>query len=260
MKKKTSIFTIVLFIITLIVNYLSSFNMIPGVLSQRLVSAKYKTPITPAGYTFSIWGLIYLLLMVSVIYFYLNSDKKEKYSQKIQDATPVLWIMFLANIAWNIVFGLEYIILSAVIIVIYALALFYFTRVLSKEGEKLSLFVKIGFGIHAGWMTAASIVNIYAALYKFNNNIFDSPKNYILAGLAIAFILTLVVTRKIKNPYLPFSVIWAIWGINNNVYVSGMDSKLIYSFVILLTLLLALVSLKHLSEDMKAGRLLAKKK
>ena len=58
MKKKTSIISMILFGITILANYLISFNFIPGVLSQKYVSDKYPTPITPASFTFSIWGVI----------------------------------------------------------------------------------------------------------------------------------------------------------------------------------------------------------
>ena len=40
------------------------------------ISAKYPNLFTPAGYAFSIWGLIYLLLLIYVIY-QLWSGKEE---------------------------------------------------------------------------------------------------------------------------------------------------------------------------------------
>lgn len=54
---------VVLLLFTFFVNFLGGSGRING-MSQAAVSDKYNTLITPAGYTFSIWGIIYSLLLV----------------------------------------------------------------------------------------------------------------------------------------------------------------------------------------------------
>ena len=62
---------IVVFIVTITVNMLAgSTTLLNGVTSGE-ISDMYLTLITPAGFTFSIWGIIYMLLLVFIV---LTSD------------------------------------------------------------------------------------------------------------------------------------------------------------------------------------------
>ena len=62
------------FVLVLAMNTLS--NVLP-LNSQTMpeISAKYPSLFTPAGFTFSIWGVIYLGLMIFVIYQALPSQR-----------------------------------------------------------------------------------------------------------------------------------------------------------------------------------------
>jgi hypothetical protein len=67
MKKTLQIANILALIITLIINYLSNTGIFNGN-TMATVSARYQNFFTPAGYAFSIWGVIYLGLAAFVIY------------------------------------------------------------------------------------------------------------------------------------------------------------------------------------------------
>ena len=64
--KTKSLVNLIAFILTLFINALGSLGYING-MSQKAISDKYHTLITPAPFTFSIWGLIYLLVLFSLI-------------------------------------------------------------------------------------------------------------------------------------------------------------------------------------------------
>ena len=53
--------------LTLVINYLSNTGIFNGN-TVKIVSDKYHNYFTPADYAFSIWGLIYLDLIVFVFY------------------------------------------------------------------------------------------------------------------------------------------------------------------------------------------------
>ena len=53
-------------IITLVINTLGAIGLING-LTQKQISDMYVTLITPSPATFSIWGVIYSLLLISMI-------------------------------------------------------------------------------------------------------------------------------------------------------------------------------------------------
>lgn len=77
------------------------------------VSDKYPTLITPAGYAFSIWGVIYLSFIIYVIAQVLPSQRMNQvYNRlaKLLIATSVL------SIGWLISFSMEYISVSVLII------------------------------------------------------------------------------------------------------------------------------------------------
>ena len=67
MKKSLPIANAIALIITVIINYLSNTGIFNGN-TMGSVSAEYHNIFTPAGYAFSIWGLIYLGLFGFVIY------------------------------------------------------------------------------------------------------------------------------------------------------------------------------------------------
>jgi len=77
------IVNIVVFVVTLIVNGLAgSTTLLNGVTSGE-VSDLYPTFITPAGFTFAIWSVIYTLLLLFVIYQALPINKDEPFIAKI---------------------------------------------------------------------------------------------------------------------------------------------------------------------------------
>jgi len=66
---------IIAFVAVVIVNGLAGSTTIIGGQDTAQVSDENFTLITPAGYTFAIWGIIYVLLGVFVIFQALPSDK-----------------------------------------------------------------------------------------------------------------------------------------------------------------------------------------
>ena len=59
MKKNFQILNAVALVATVVINYLSNTGVFNGE-TMATISAKYQNLFTPAGYAFSIWGLIYL--------------------------------------------------------------------------------------------------------------------------------------------------------------------------------------------------------
>ena len=67
-----SILVVVATVATIIFNALAGTGRLNGVMTNE-VSDKYPTVLTPAGYAFSIWGLIYVGLIAFTIYQLLPS-------------------------------------------------------------------------------------------------------------------------------------------------------------------------------------------
>jgi benzodiazapine receptor len=70
------------FIITIAINGLAGTTILNGRTTAQ-VSDLYSNPFTPAGYVFAIWGIIYALLLVFVIYQALPKQKDKPFQRQI---------------------------------------------------------------------------------------------------------------------------------------------------------------------------------
>ncbi|CAM3164949.1 tryptophan-rich sensory protein [Streptobacillus felis] len=203
---------ILMFVITIIVNYLIATSKFPGLMSQKVVSNMYDTAITPIGFTFSIWGIIYLSLFISLLLMYKNNSMDRK--------VAILNIfMLITNICWNILFGLSFIGLSVIAILIYWIILF---GILRRYGIEKNIY-SISYGLHFGWITIASVVNIYAYLVSINfSHLRDNRDLWTICAIVIVSIASLLLSRYFKNGAISLAIAWAIFGIHNryDVYVN----------------------------------------
>ena len=93
---------IVMFVGTLIVNYLTTAGI--GILKPiGNISDEYNTLLTPPGWAFSIWGLIYAGLFLFCICQFITQFNLDKYIKSIS----ILFILScLFNITWIVAFSL----------------------------------------------------------------------------------------------------------------------------------------------------------
>lgn len=212
-KKSVSWLNLLLFFIVVVVNYLTATGKIPGLSPQREVSNLYDTPITPAGFAFSIWGLIYLLLFVVIVYMiHLSSDRSHR-SDIVNEITRPLLGIFVFNVVWNIVFGMKWIGISFLMIIGYWISLIFIGTALSRSRIRLNPIFPVAFGIHTGWITIASVVNLYAFFVKLQWGIADRPQVWMTIGIVLAVVLVAVLQVFLRNAVLPFATAWALFGI-----------------------------------------------
>ncbi len=203
---------LIFLMLTLFVNFLANYLPING-LSSGEVSRLYRNPFTPAGFTFSIWGLIYTLLIIFIIYRFFGSGKiNDNFS-----TGPYFIIASLANMSWLFLWHNQLIPLSMLVILILPLSLFQiFKRLQQYENYSISeyLSLKLPFSIYFAWVTVASIANFMALLVYFNQN---WPANFLNIAAVIGVLLALAITIKIldkyKNSAFALVVIWAYIGI-----------------------------------------------
>lgn len=94
-ERKKAIINIILLALTLVINALGAFGFINGN-SQKEVSDRYLTLITPSPSTFSIWSIIYGLLIVSGIVMIIKSDD-DYYKEAINKITSLFRLSSLFN-------------------------------------------------------------------------------------------------------------------------------------------------------------------
>jgi len=182
------------------------------------ISDKYKIDITPAGFTFSIWGVIYSLLLYTTFVNY----KELLYTQtKYGSIFSLFVISCILNAFWIQAWGknLE---LSSIILLLLAFILIIITIELNKANvNKLLLYT---FGIYTAWAIVASLINLSTLL--INKNILDN-KMIKLIMVSILTVLPFLLKDILKDVFgdsiIPMflTFIWASFGIimngNNNL-------------------------------------------
>jgi len=202
----------VFFVVTLAVNALGAMGLVNG-LSQKQISDMYLTLITPSPSTFSIWSLIYSLLLISVIAMIVKKDDVY-YQNAIDQITTLFRISCVLNMAWIITFSFVQIELSVLFIFGFVITLSLICRKLLNIQAGKRWLLPLTFGIYTGWLFIATVVNVAAALVKMKWNGFGLAADiWAMIILVIAVLLITIVISRIHNAAFPLPVAWAYLGI-----------------------------------------------
>ncbi len=223
-------------IVVTVVNFSAAAGLVNG-LTQKAVSAKYPTMITPAGYAFSIWGVIYALLLVAMVLTLVR--KSDYYANSIRSIAGLFWLSSLFNVAWIFSFSYDLIGLSALLIVGVFVSLFALLRKLDNTNGKAKGMFDLGFGIYTGWLAIASVVNAMAFLVSINFDFFGIEKVFYTVWLAVFIIVVLLLQRIHNNPVFNLSIAWAFLAIMVRLALPAFD----YMSLVLIVGALALLGI-----------------
>ena len=209
---------IVAFAATVIVNGLAGSTTLLGGVNTAEISNANPTLITPAGYVFSIWGIIYILLGVFVIFQALPSQKEKEYPKKIG------WLFVLSsvlNIVW--LFLWQYQILSVSVVLMFlllsTLIAIYLRLDIGKSAVSLreKLAVHVPFSVYLGWITIASIANVAVFFVSENWDGFGiSLETWATLIIIVALAITVLVLATRRDIAYGLVIVWALTGIAVN--------------------------------------------
>jgi hypothetical protein len=236
-----------LFILVIAVNALANILPINGYNTGQ-ISGFYPNYFVPAGFTFSIWGIIYLLLLnysISFTYFTVRKNAFPEIKKYLDAITPYYWVTCILNASWILAWhylqaGLSVLIMLAFLYCL--IKIFIWMQELATGIKPLYLFLlKTPFSVYIGWISVATIANITALLVSFNWNGFGiDPIYWTLVMISIAIVLSAYFIIQYKNIAYPLVVIWALWGIKAS---QGSKSALINQLTVVGILVLgALIS------------------
>ncbi len=192
------------------------------------ISDKYKIDITPAPFTFSIWGIIYgLLLYITFTHF-----KEFLYTQTPYGSIFTLFVISaVLNATWIQVWGknLE---LSSIILIFLAAILIIITNEFNKANvDKIIIYT---FGIYTAWAICAGLLNISTSL--INKKILDNGTVKIIMVIILS-ILPFLVKNIFGNALIPMlaTFIWASFGIimngnDNLLFIAPIISSILNIF------------------------------
>ncbi len=237
---------ILAFILTILVNGLAGSTTILGGKFTAEISDANPTLITPAGYVFSIWGIIYILLGLFVIFQALPGEEVKAYNLSIG------WLFVLSsifNIAWLFLWQFEYLGLSVVLMFLLLASLISIYLRLdigkSKVGFREKLAVHVPFSTYLGWITIASIANVAVTLVSFKWDGFGiSPETWGTLVIIVALLISLLVLATRKDIAYGLVIIWALTGIaagqsgNQNIVILAQASAIIVLIALAATILI----------------------
>jgi hypothetical protein len=222
MKKILQIGNGIAFVSVVFINYLSNTGLLNNTTIGE-ISDGLNSLFTPAGYAFSIWGLIYLLLLGFAIYQGRSLFVQVRNDDFVLETGPWFIISCAANAAWIFCWIYEYAGLSCIFIF---LLLFSLLKIVWKNKMELwdapfsvILFIWWPFVIYSSWVTVASIANVSSYLVKIGWDGFGiSPETWTLIMILIATAVNLMITWKRNMREFGMVGAWALIaiGVANN--------------------------------------------
>jgi len=205
-------------IITIIVNALAVILPLNGKTTEYL-SDKYPNLFVPAGITFSIWSIIYILWVIFAMYQARDLFKKEEIKMPfLQQITFLFVVSSIANSAWIFLWHYEYVGLSLLMMIILLVSLLaiYIRLNIGKSNVSMTekLCVQVPFSVYLGWITVATIANVTAFLVSVKWDGFGiAPLTWTILIVAVGTLLTFLMLALRKDIAFSLVVLWAFLGI-----------------------------------------------
>ncbi|WP_439123448.1 hypothetical protein [Marivita sp.] len=160
-------------------------------------------PVQPAGYAFSIWGLIYLWIIIGAGFGLLKRSDDPDW----EPMRPPLVLSLAIGATWLPVANVSPVIAT---ILIWAMLISAFVS-LFRVGDTDRWLQQAPVAIYAGWLTAASSVSIGLLLGGYG--ILSGTWSAIVA-LSIGLVIALVAQYRLhRAPEYGVTVIWALIGV-----------------------------------------------
>jgi len=218
--KALAVFNALALIIQLVVTYVIQTKAVfPQDVSE--VSAKYESLLTPAGFTFAIWGLIYTLLIILCLYHIVIAYKHEKYhpaNKELEKMGSLFIIVNLASAAWLIAWVKEELLVSVILIAVQLIGLIAIHHRLGMYNTLKAAGLKVcnqfPLSIYLGWIGIATIANVSSFLVAQQWSGFGLPAlqwAIILISTAVFIAAFMILIRR--NIYFGLVIAWGLYGI-----------------------------------------------
>ncbi|MGC8766584.1 MAG: hypothetical protein ACP5QP_02685 [Brevinematia bacterium] len=213
--------------------------------TQKEISDMFFSLITPAPFTFSIWGIIYLLLILFIIYQVVLFIKKESYP--IEKTGIWYFITCILNISWIIAWSYIQIEISLALIILFfvSLIVIYNRLGIGKQSSSTldKIFLNLPFSVYTAWLAIATTLNITILLIKLNLRPFLGIPDDIWGFIVIILLSSITAYTVIRRNDIFFGMtaIWALLGILstrlNNIYLAPLTLSATVGGIVILTIL-----------------------
>lgn len=192
-------------------------NLIPiGGMTTGEVSAAYPTLFTPSAFTFGIWGVIYALMTVFVVWQFVDRRRGSDASEFQSLVGSVFAVSCALNIGWMLAWHLGAIWLSVIFMFALFVSLAIINLRISAEefGGPAGRLSAGGMQLYLGWITAASIANVSVLLVQAGWDRFGiSDQLWTVIVVAVGMVLGSMFSLIGRRPFATVAVMWAYVGI-----------------------------------------------
>ena len=209
------------------------------------LSDRFQIFFVPAGYVFSIWGLIYLGLIAYAIYQVLPAQRE---NPRLRSIGYLFILSCLANIAWLFLWHYEVFEFTLIAMGVLLLSLIaIYLRLDIGRGEVSNAekwAVHVPFSIYLGWITVATIANTTQLLYYLGwNGLGISTEIWAVIMLAAGVIISAIMSLTRVDIAYSLVLVWAYIGIaiqHNDTPIVA-NSALIAAGLIVVILIIVLI-------------------
>lgn len=199
------------------VNALANLLPINGI-TTGAVADSYPNLFAPAGFTFAIWGLIYLLLGAYCLYqLGLFGGKQSQAGAALFDRIgPIFSVSSLLNIAWIFAWHNRIIPLSMLLTAGMFLCVLFIVQTIKCEAlsRQDKIFLRFPFSVYFGWLTVATAANAAVLLVSLHWNGFGiSEPVWTVIVLIVVMVIGAMTIVKNYDPAYGAVLIWAYTGI-----------------------------------------------
>lgn len=213
-EKQLSLLNLFSVIAMIAVNYASVASKINNT-TIAAVSAEYDTLFTPAGYAFSIWGIIFLNLIAYAVYQVKMAFFSEEDCPSILQTGYWFALANVCNILWIFAFCYGQLGLSVVLmfLLLYSLIKIILNTNMERWDAPIDIIAFVWWPIcwYSGWIAVATITNVAAYLTKLGwDGGFISEVGWTITMIMVATLLNImmILTRNMRE----FALVGA-WGI-----------------------------------------------
>lgn len=249
------------FILQVVFNVLSSFGVFFGN-TNGSVSDKYKTLITPAGFAFAIWGVIYFFQACFVVWSLLPQQKAN--TLLIHGVSWYFAISCVLNATWVLVFAvgtdLAVQFCSFILFLVLASVLTIYVRCKCWLRQNNTwpefLFIDVSFSLYAGWLTVASILNVSIAFIAggATDSLWGVPaETWSIIMLSAALLINIIVVLTRRDFVFPLVLAWATYAIEaeSKNYSVGLAAGIVAIAALVIGLLTAIYRIVKYCLQMK---------
>ncbi len=212
----------VAFVVMVVVNGFAATSGINGV-TTGAISDTYPNLFAPAGFTFSIWGVIYALLTVYTIYQFMAD------SPVVEAITVPFLITSILNTVWILCWHYDVIWLSMIIMVGLLVTLAHINSITTAQRWDLgpTLAMRLPFSVYFGWICVATVANAATLLVKSGwRGTGLSEAGWTIVTLIVAAVIGIATSIINKDLAVGLVFVWAYFGIlSRHESASGLNGE-----------------------------------